>query len=86
MRERILVKFKQCRTYILWDNSTLNTPKTAALAVVSDEEEKENGGHGNGEAGPIERPASCSGFCAGVEPKACTEVAGKIAEAAGHER
>ena len=54
--------------------------------MVSDKEEKENGGDSNGQAGPIERPACCGGLCAGVEPKSCAQVASKITEAAGHER
>ena len=60
-------------------------PKAGASAVVGDQEEKEDGGDGNGEAGPVKRPASYAGLCAGVEPKSRAQVASKITEAAGHE-
>src|SRR5712664_156663 len=71
-------------TFCRVKSSSRGAPKASALAVVGDEEEQENGGDCDGKARPVERPASCAGFCADVEPKARAEVAGEIAEAAGH--
>jgi len=66
--------------------SAFAATETRALAAIGDEEEEEDGGDGNGKAGPVERPARS--VCAGAkaQPIACPKVSSKVAEAAGQER
>jgi len=65
--------------------STGATSESRALAVVGDQEEDEDDGDADREAGPVKRPAGTAEVCAGAQPIACAQISGEIAKAAGHQ-